>query len=278
MTAYVRKGELLPLLEEKSKWVWKETLKIHKLAPETRIASSLSPIEMLVTLFHGGIIKHDPKNVKWEGRDRFIISKGHGTISFYPILADLGFFDMSELGRVGAKESFLGGIPDCVIPGYETTNGSLGHGVGVACGISLALRKKGGPQDVVVMVGDGELYEGAVWEAVMFAGAHGLDNLTVILDSNKICMLGYCKDVIDLEPIEEKFKVFKWQTTSVDGHDIGALYDTLASVKSDRNGKPKLIVANTIKGRGVPSLETDSLCHIRSLKPEQVDELIAGSK
>jgi transketolase len=144
-------------LRKKAKEIRKETLLIHKRAPETRVASSLSPIEVFVALYYGKVLNFDPKNPLWEGRDRFVISKGHGSISMYPILADLGFFDKSELEKVCRPGSFLGGIPDPIIPGYETINGSLGHGMGVGCGMAVALKAKNSDSSVFVIVGDGEL-------------------------------------------------------------------------------------------------------------------------
>lgn len=265
-------------MQKKRAWVWKETLKIHRLAPETRIASSLSAVDILVALFYGGIIRYDAADIGWEDRDRFIVSKGHGSIAFYPILSDLGYFPISELAKVCTAGSFLGGIPDCVIPGYETTNGSLGHGIGVACGMALALKRKKKEQKVFVLVGDGELYEGANWEAIMFAKQHELDNIIVIVDNNKICMLDYCKNTIDLEPLGDKFKAFGWDAFSVDGHNLGQLHDVLSTLKQCAGGRPNMLLANTVKGKGVHSLESDTLCHIRSLRPEYIDELIAGSE
>jgi len=267
---------LLEFLREKASWVRKETLRIHKIAPETRLASSLSAVEIFVTLYYGKILKYDPGNSKWENRDRFIISKGHGAISLYPILADFGFFDKEELRKVGKEGSFLGCIPDCIIPGFETTNGALGHGLGVGCGISLALKKKKANQKVFVLLGDGELFEGSIWEAIMFAGEHKLNNLIVIIDNNKVCMLDYCRNILDLEPLDEKFRMFKWKIDTVDGHDINQLYKSLIEFKDDKDNKPKVLIANTIKGKGVPRLEADSLSHIKNLKPEEVDVLLAG--
>jgi transketolase len=152
----------IEFLQSKAAWVKKELLKIHKIAPGIRLASSLSCIEILTTLYYGKILNYDPENIFWEQRDRFIISKAHGSVSFYPILADLGYFDMKQLEMVGKAGGILGDIPDCSIPGYETVNGSLGHGLGVACGISLALKKKNRKEKVFALLGDGELYEGSV--------------------------------------------------------------------------------------------------------------------
>jgi len=261
-------------LKEKSTWVRKETLKIHKIAPETRISSSLSPVEIFVVLYYGNILNFNVKDVNWASRDRFIISKGHGAISLYPILADLGYFNKGELDRVGKAGTFLGGIPDPIIPGFETINGSLGHGLGVASGIALALKRKKLPESVFVLLGDGELYEGSVWEAIMFAGEHKLDNLILILDKNCACMLDYCKKIIDLDPYEEKFKAFKWDVKTVNGHDVKQLHHSLSELKKKRDHKPKLLIANTIKGKGVPRLEIDPLSHIKSLDPKEIDKLL----
>ncbi len=265
----------IDLLREKCFWVRKETLKIHKSAPETRIASSLSPVEIFVSLYYGKILNFNSKDCNWEGRDRFIISKGHGAISLYPILADFGFFDKSELNNVCKEGTFLGGIPDAIIPGFETINGSLGHGLGVACGISLALKRKNRNESVFVLIGDGELYEGSVWEAIMFAGEHKLDNLILILDNNRQCMLDYCNKILNLEPHEEKFNAFKWMVKVVDGHDVTDVYHSLFGLKGERSNRPKILIANTIKGKGVPRLETDPLNHIKSLKPDEIDEILS---
>lgn len=274
----IKNQSIIELLKEKSLWVRKETLNIHKVAPETRLASSLSDVEIFVALYYGGILKFNPKNPRWEERDRFIISKGHGAISLYPILADLGFFDKSELGEVCKESSFLGGIPDTMIPGFETINGALGHGLGVACGSAVALKNKNSAAKVFVLMGDGELFEGAVWEAIMFAGHHQLNNLILIIDNNKISMLDYCRNIIDLTPIEEKLHVFKWKVKTIDGHNIEEVYDSLNSLKEDKSDHPRVLIANTIKGKGVPKLENDVLCHIKSLKEDEIIKAIEELK
>jgi transketolase len=262
--------KLIKFLEEKALWVRKETLNIHKIALETRLASSLSDVEIFVTLYYGKILKFNPKNLQWEERDRFIISKPHGAISLYPILADLGFFNKNELSKVGQKGSFLGGIPDTTVPGFETINGALGHGLGVACGVALGLKNKNSESRVFVLLGDGELNEGAVWEAIMFAGYHKLGNLILIIDNNKISMLNYCKNIIDLTPLQEKFRVFKWKVRIVNGHNIKELYKSLKELKKEKGNYPKVLIANTIKGKGVSQLEKDTLCHIRVLKEDEI--------
>jgi transketolase len=256
-------------LETKSHWVRRETLRIHHLAPETRIASSLSDVEIFVALYYGGILSFNPTDPRWEGRDRFIVSKGHGGVSLYPILADLGFFDPRHLTRVCRTGSFLGAIPDMLVPGFETINGSLGQGLGVACGMACGLKQKKSAAGVYVLVGDGELCEGSVWEAVMFAAHHHLDNLTLIVDSNKKSMLGYCSGILNLLPLEEKFAGFGWDVATIDGHDVHAVHAQLGRFKASRQGRPKVLVANTVKGKGVPLLEQDALCHVRTLNAQE---------
>lgn len=261
-------------LIEKAKWLYTETLRLHQKAPETRIASSLSPVEMLVALYYGDLLKFDPKNIYWEERDRLVVSKGHGSISLYPILADVGYFDYAELDNICTQGSFLGAIPDTTIPGYETINGSLGLGLGVAGGMALGLKAKNNDSTVFVLHGDGELFSGAVWEATMFCGQQGLDNLVLMLDQNQKCMLDSCENVIDLAPMDKKFENFGWDVRVVDGHDIEVVHETLSELKHLRNGKPKVMIAETIKGNGVKRFYDDPICHIKSLGSEEVDELI----
>ena len=261
-------------LHSKADWVRRETIRLHGHAPETRIASSLSPVEILTTLYYGGVMRFDPRHPLWDGRDRFIASKGHGCIALYPILADLGFIDPRELPGACKSGSRLGGIPDARIPGIETTNGSLGHGLGVACGIALGLKRRHADAFVYVLMGDGEACEGSVWEAVMFAGQHHLDNLVLILDCNGVAMLDYCRRIIDLEPVDQKLRDFKWDVATADGHDPTALQAALGRFRQPGGLQPKAIVARTVKGKGVPHLETDSMSHIRTLTAQQVAALL----
>jgi len=266
--------DLFLSLKAKSSWVRKETLKIHGIAPEIRIASCLSDVEIFVVLYYGRILSFNSHNPKWKERDRFIVSKSHGGISLYPILSDLGFFDKEELGKVCKYNSMLGSLPSCPIPGFETITGSLGHGLGVACGIALALKKKKIGSKVFVLVGDGELCEGSNWEAIMFASHYRLDNLILIVDRNKISMLDYCKNIIDLEPLDTKFKTFNWKAKVVNGHNVKELYYALKSFKEDKCNQPKALIAHTIKGKGVAELENNPLCHIRSLTKEEIDKAL----
>ena len=265
-------------LQDKANWVWRETLAVHRRAPETRLASSLSPIEIFVSLYYGGVVRFDSKNPLAASRDRCIISKGHGSICMYPILADLGFFPREELDRVCHSGGILGGIPDPVIPGYETVNGSLGHGLGVASGIALALLRKRAEPQVFVVCGDGELHEGACWEAIMFAGHHRLDNLNMIVDNNKVAMLGYTADTVSMTPLVERLRAFGWDPHEVDGHDVAAVCHALHTLKATHQARPKALIAHTLKGHGVPGLENAPLSHIMNPKPELIDSLLAAAR
>ena len=261
-------------LQEKAKWVYHQTLRIHKIAPETRIASSLSCVELFTAMYYGKILKIFPKEPFSLERDRCIISKGHGSICMFPILADLGYFSKEELERVCKPGSFLGCIPDPVIPGYETINGSLGHGLGVGAGVALALKRKQKSQKVFVVTGDGELQEGSNWEAFMFASHHKLDNLNVIVDNNRISMLGFTDDAVSHGSLKERLTTFGWECSEVDGHDVVATHAALERMKASANGKPKILIANTLKGRGVPFLENEGLSHVLAVKPEVLDQLL----
>ena len=196
----------------------------------------------------------------------------------YPILADLGYFPMEELQNVCKTGGFLGGIPDPVIPGYETVNGSLGHGLGVATGIAFGLKRKKSERSVFVVTGDGELHEGANWEAIMFASQHKLDNLHLIVDNNGVSMLDYTDKIISHNAFVERLSAFGWDCMEVDGHDVlavqAALQQQKATTSNKTSGKPKALIAKTLKGRGVPGLENAPLSHIMNPKPELIDELL----
>jgi transketolase len=264
-------------LPEKAKWVWRETLEVHRRAPETRIASSLSSIEIFVALYYGGILDVRPTDPRWDQRDRCVISKGHGSICMYPILADLGFFPADELQKVCKAGGILGGIPDPIIPGYETINGSLGHGLGVAAGMALGLKRNAKKQSVFVVSGDGELHEGANWEAIMFASQHKLDNLHLIVDNNSISMLGFTDDIVSHNGLVKRLEAFGWHCAEVDGHDVLAVQESLAGLKATANGQPKALVARTLKGRGIPGLENEALSHILMPKTELIDSLLEAA-
>jgi len=263
-------------LQERAGWVRRETLKLHRRAPETRVASSLSSVEIFVSLYYGGVLRFNPANPMDPNRDRCVISKGHGSICMYPILANLGFFPEDELTRICSRGSFLGGIPDPVIPGYETINGSLGHGLGVASGMAFGLKTLGSDRCVFVISGDGELHEGANWEAIMFASQHCLDNLCLIVDNNQISMLGRTDDILSQRDLNRRLTSFGWDCSEVDGHDVAGITKSLLNTKNVGGGKPKALIANTLKGKGLPSLEDKPLSHVMNPSIDLLDEIISG--
>jgi transketolase len=277
VASVTRAGANASALRVKADWIRLRTMQIHRVAPGIRIASALSAVEITAALFYTpGLCRQNPTDPRDPARDRFIASKGHGSLCVYPALADLGFFPLEELDNVGKEGSFLGVIPEPITPGIETTNGSLGHGPGVACGIAVALKCLRNPATVYVLCGDGEMNAGAVWEAFMFAAHNKLDNLVVIVDDNGRSMLGFQKDIMGLAPLAPRFAAFGWAVEDVDGHNADAVSAALVRSKALVDGRPKVVIAHTIKGHGVAELEDDPLAHIRVLSPETIDATLAN--
>lgn len=235
----------------------------HK-AKASHVGSGLSCSEVLAILFLGKVLKYDIKNPGWGGRDRFILSKGHASAALYATLAHAGFFPVSDLDDYYQDGSRMPGHPvkGC-LPGVEVSTGSLGHGLGLGAGIATALMLDKKPNRVFVLMSDGELDEGSVWEAILFAGAKKLENLIAIIDYNKLQSFGRVKEVLDLEPMEEKFRSFGWEVRRVDGNSIPELQ---ALFNSDflASNKPKIIIADTIKGHGVSFMQDKLEWHYKS--------------
>ena len=221
----------------------------------------------VVAVLYGDIANIDSTNPKRVDRDRIILSKGHNGVAIYAALAECGFFPVSQLATYGDN----GGIFSChvshkAVPGVEISTGSLGHGVCVACGMALDAKLKNKKHKVYTIVGDGECNEGAVWEMALLANQYRLDNFTVIIDRNGMQAMGNCKDVIDMEPMADKWKAFGWHVVDVkDGHN----HDELRSAFCEEScGKPKVIIAHTIKGKGVSFMENELLWHYRDPQGE----------
>jgi transketolase len=221
---------------------------------------SLSSVEILVTLFFDKL-RHDPKNPKWEDRDRFILSKGHAAPVLYSVLAQLGCTPEDELRNLRRMGSLYQGHPDMrFIPALEASTGSLGQGLSIGLGMALGAKLDNRPTRVYVVLGDGEIQEGQIWEAAMFGSYHRVDNIVAIVDYNRIQLDGFVKDILDLEPLAEKWRSFGWHVLDIDGHSIEALrsaYDEAAATK----GKPTCIIANTVKGKGVSFMENNPKYH-----------------
>ncbi|MBF0304333.1 MAG: transketolase [Alphaproteobacteria bacterium] len=235
------------------------------------VPSSFSCAEILVSLFYGGVARYTRGDPTDPNRDRVYMSKGHAAHALYPILADIGYFPTEELARYTKPEGLLRMYADPSIPGIEAICGSLGHGLGIAAGVCMASRNDGRDVRSFVVLGDGECYEGSVWETAMFAAQQGLDNLVAIVDRNALCILGRTEDLVRLEPIDEKWRSFGWEVVRVDGHSHTALLDAFARV-GKTGGKPLCIVADTVKGKGVSFMEGRSEWHNRMPSPEQLEQ------
>ena len=215
------------------------------------IGSSMSLVEILRVLYDD-ILRHNPKKKNSENRDRFILSKGHGCLALYAILSDKGYFSKNKLKSFCKSSSILGGHPDKNIPGVETTTGSLGHGLSIGIGIALSLKIKRNKSKVYVVVGDGEMNEGSIWEGLMSASKHKLDNLVVIVDHNNLQTYGSPKDVAGLSNIKQKMESFGFKVKEVNGHSIKEIKKAL---KYNNNKKPLGVICKTVKGKGIDFAE-----------------------
>ena len=224
------------------------------------IGSSLSPLELLRVLYDT-VLRHDPAHPDWRDRDRCILSKGHGCLAQYVLLADHGYFEFSELDTFCLAGSRLGGHPERgKVPGIEASTGALGHGLSIGVGMALSARIRQQSRRVVVIMGDGEINEGSVWEAALSASKHGLDNLIAIIDYNKIQSAGPTREILDLEPLADKWKAFGFLVREVNGHDVRAIEELFCTLPV-RGGRPVAIIAHTIKGKGIGFAENDPEWH-----------------
>jgi transketolase len=260
-------------LDERSRYLRRLVIQALEGGSRGHIGSSMSLIE-IVRVLYDDILRYRPKEPAWEGRDRFILSKGHGCLAQYVVLADKGYFPVSELLRFCSRHSILGGHPEAGrIPGVEASTGALGHGLSIGLGIAIGLRIKKSASRVFVVTGDGEINEGSIWEAAMCAGKHRLDNLAVLIDYNKVQSAGPTKEIQDLEPLADKWRAFNFHTVEVDGHDVKELRNVLQRLPFER-GRPNAIICHTVKGKGIPFAEGDANWHHKAnLPPEQIEAL-----
>ena len=237
---------------------------------------SLSCIDMLAALYFGGVLKHDPGNPKDPERDYFILSKGHAAPALYAVLARAGYFPADELISLRKLGSRLQGHPDSsMVPGVEVGTGSLGQGLSISAGLAAGVRLKGGQQAVFTILGDGECQEGQVWEAATFAAHQKLDNLVAIVDANGLQIDGATTDVCQTGDLADKFAAFGWDAHHADGHDIDALIELFTRLKADRSGKPHVVVAATVKGKGVSFMEGDAGWHGKAPNAEQAAQALS---
>lgn len=233
------------------------------------LGSSLSCVDILVAAYWG-VLRVDPARPDDPARDRFILSKGHAATALYATLAERGFFDRSILEEFNRPGGRLAEHPSLgCVPGVEASTGSLGHGLPLGLGMALAQRVHGSPSRVFVLMSDGECQEGSVWEAALFAAAHRLDRVAVVIDYNKWQATGRTDEIMAMEPLAGKWQAFGWTALEVDGHDLMALVDALERVP-DRSGRPLAVVAHTIKGKGISFMEDDNNWHYRIPTAEEV--------
>ncbi|MFZ0133685.1 MAG: transketolase [Desulfobacterales bacterium] len=228
----------------------------------------------IVTALYFRLMRLDPRNPRWPDRDRFILSKGHACPVWYAALAERGFFDKSHLGTLRRLGSILQGHPDMnKVPGIDMTTGSLGHGLSVGIGMALAGRLQKKDYHVWVVIGDGESQEGSIWEAAMAGARWKLDNLTAILDRNNLQNDFYVDDLMPIEPVGDKWRAFGWHVVDIDGHDMTAVVTALEGARA-RKGVPTMIIARTIKGKGVSYMENVCEWHGKAPRPEEAERAL----
>jgi transketolase len=234
---------------------------------------SLSAVEILTTLFWR-ILRHKPSDPQWQDRDRFILSKGHAAPVLYSVLAECGYFPKSELATLRQLDSHLQGHADrTATPGVEMSSGSLGQGLSFAIGVALAGRLNSQSFRVYALLSDGECDEGQTWEAAMSAAHFKLDNLTAIVDNNGIQLSGFNRDIMNLDPLNKKWESFGWHVTDIDGHDLDQLLDALKKAQKVR-GQPAVIIAHTVKGKGVSFMENNVDFHGKAPNAEQLEKAL----
>lgn len=236
---------------------------------------SLSIVEILVTLY-GAAMRVDPARPHWPDRDRMILSKGHAAAALYPVLSHYGFFERGLLTTYNKLDSLLGMHPDMhKVPGCDISTGSLGHGLALGIGMTLAGRADNRGYRVYVVMGDGECDEGSVWEAAMVASHHRLQSLTAIVDRNGFSIDGRTEDILALEPFAERWRSFGWHAVELDGHDVRQIHESLRQVE-DIPSRPTVLICHTVKGKGIPFMEGKHQYHTATLSNQEIEMARAG--
>lgn len=261
-------------LKKKAKLIRKDIILTGKeCAIGVHIGGNLTIAEVMAVLFFS-VANLDPENLNWKDRDRIILSKGHGNVALSSAMARRGFFDLAELKKFDTFNSMLSmHIDKHRMPGVEISSGSLGHGLSVAVGAALGARIDHADWQTYCIISDGELMEGSTWEGIMSAAQFHLDNLTMIIDRNNLTIEGNTEEKMGLEPLAEKFRSFNWFVKEVDGHNIEELVKAFEEKSPDH--QPKVIIAKTIKGRGIPSVEGKASSHFFKITPEVADEALS---
>lgn len=248
-------------LQKKSNHIRRQILDMCVRAKTGHVTSSFSSVEILVSLYYGGILRYKASRPQWDNRDRFILSKGQASPLLYAILADLNFFPKKELRKFCQREGIFGVHLQNDVPGVEITSGSLGHGLGIAAGIALASKIDKKPYLTFVLLGDGECHEGSIWESAMFAAHHKLNNLIAFVDRNHLCVTGFTEEIVRLNPLQQKWQAFGWEAVVIDGHSFQEIFAALNDFRTLKRDKPYVIIANTVKGKGVSFMENKPLWH-----------------
>ena len=256
-------------LEQLAREIRFRTIRNSHLTGTPHLGSCLSCTDLLVWLYWN-VLRLDPKNPQWPERDRFILSKGHAAPVLFQVLAERGFYPRAHLEDYGQDGSIFGEHPPSPghLPGIEAATGSLGHGLPMGLGMALAARIQGQAYQVYAILSDGECNEGSIWESALMASAQGVSNLTLFVDYNKWQATGRSNEVLGLAPLAEKWKAFGWATAEIDGHSFEAMADALGGLSID--SRPKAIVCNTLKGKGIPFMEDDNNWHYRIPTADEV--------
>ena len=267
-------------LDDRSRALRRVIIKTLAAGQRGHVGAAFSLVEILRVLYDD-VLKYDPKQPKSPTRDRFILSKGHGCLALYTMLADKGFIKEDELWRFCKSDGMLGGHPEHHIPGVEASTGSLGHGMSIGLGMALNARIAGANYRTFVVIGDGESNEGSVWEAALSAGKHKLGNFTVLTDYNKHQSYASTAFVQDLEPLADKWRAFGFAVRDVNGHDVKELREVLTTLPLDKN-KPTAIICHTVKGKGVAYAENNMAWHhqnkVTAADAEKLVEALEASK
>ena len=262
-------------LDPRARHLRREIVRVLAAARRGHLGGAFSLVEILRVLYDD-VLRYKAAEPRWPDRDRFILSKGHGCLALYVLLADKGFFPKEELLRFCAFDGILGGHPDGrKIPGIEVSTGSLGHGLSLGIGMALAARMARQTHRVFVVLGDGECNEGSIWEAALSAGQHRLNNLTVLVDYNKMQSYGGTQQVLGLEPLAGKWASFGFGVAEVNGHDVAALRATLGCASDEQ--RPRVVICHTVKGKGAAIAEGNSAWHHKSrISDEEIAALMTA--
>ena len=263
--------EKIKLIEKKTKYAKHKVLEMCVKAGMGHLTTAYSCAEIIATLYYD-VMYHFPQNPNHSQRDRFIMSKNHGSLMMYPILADLGYFPDNELMTFMQDNSHLGGHSKLAIKGVDFAGGSLGIGLGVGAGLAYAAKMENENWYTFVLLGDGECYEGSIWETAMFASHNKLVNLIVIIDRNRLCCTDFTENILRLEPLEDKWRAFGWDTLNVDGHNIEELLVSFNYIRSIRRNKPFVVIANTTKGNGIDFMSNAPLYHGIAPKGDDIEK------